>query len=147
VSVLYADTSALVRAYFVDEPDHEPLRHLLLAGTDPVVTSELTRVEFASAVSAAHRAGRLRTPQVVLDRFDGDCHDDGPLTLLRLAADQVLPVAYRMVTEHRLRTLGALHLSVALIDATSLAGGDQVTVVTRDLDQAKAARAAGLATA
>jgi uncharacterized protein len=121
LSVLYADTSALVRAYFADEPDHGPLRHL--------------------------RAGRLPDPQVVLDRFDGDYRDDGPLTLLRLAAEEVLPVAYRMVIDRRLRTLDALHLAVALIDATALADGDGVTVVTRDLEQARAARAAGLAVA
>ena len=147
MTVLYADTSAIVRAYFVDEPDHKQLRELLLDGTDAVVSSELARVEMASAIAAAARTLRLKQPHVILDRFDADCGDDGPLALLRLDPDVTLPLAYRMVSEHRLRTLDAIHLAVALVDAAELAGGDSVCVVTRDNDQAAAARALGLETA
>ncbi len=43
------DTSALVRCYLAAEPDHQELSDLLLADEQPVVTSELTRVELASA--------------------------------------------------------------------------------------------------
>jgi predicted nucleic acid-binding protein len=145
MTLLYADTSALVRAYFVDEPDHERLRTRLIDGDEPVVTSELTRIEFASAVWAASRGGRLRDAQLVLDRFDGDCSDDGPLTLLRLDPESCVPLAYRLVGEHRLRTLDALHVAVALTDATELAAGEPVTLVTRDQAQAAAADALGLA--
>ena len=53
MTLYYADTSAIIRAYFVDEDDHESLQELIFAGDDPVVTSELTRVEFASATVAA----------------------------------------------------------------------------------------------
>jgi hypothetical protein len=147
VSLFYADTSALVRAYFADEPDHEPLRDLLLEGVEPVVTSEVTRVEFASAVAAAGRAGRLSQAPMVMDRFDADCGDEGPLTLLRLDPEPVLGLAYELVRDHRLRTLDAIHLAVALTDAVDLAGGEKVTVITRDEEQAAAAaRAAGLTT-
>ncbi len=62
MTIFYADTSALVRALFVDEPDHVELRRLLLEGETPVVTSELTRVELASAVAAAAWTGRLQAP-------------------------------------------------------------------------------------
>ncbi len=62
VTIFYADTSALVRALFVDEPDHVELRRLLLEGETPVVTRELTRVELASAVAAAAWTGRLQAP-------------------------------------------------------------------------------------
>lgn len=140
MSLVYADTSALVRAYFSDEPDHDLLRRQLLDGTEPVVTSELTRVELASAV----RAGRLSDSSTVLDRFDADCGDDGPVALLRLNPESVLPLAYRLVGEHRLRTLDAIHLAVALTDAVDLADGEGVTLVTRDDDQAQAGKAAGL---
>lgn len=147
MSLLYADTSALVRAYFVDEPEHEELRALLIDGREPVVTSEVSRVEFASAVTAAARGGRLVQARVVLDRFDADCGESGPLTLLRLDPESVLALAYRLVVDHRLRTLDAIHLAVALTDAVDLAAEEQVTVVTRDADQAAAVRAEGLATA
>jgi len=147
VSVLYADTSALIRAYFADEPEHGELRARLLEGDEAVVTSELTRLEFTSAVSAAARTGRLRKSRLFLDRFDADCSDTGPIALLRLDRERVFPLAYRLLTEHDLRTLDAVHLAVASTSATALAGGDAVVLVTRDHRQAAAATTIGLATA
>lgn len=143
MSLLYADTSALIRAYFTDEPDHAELRGLLLEGDEPVVTSELARVELASAVRAAARAGRLRRWRALLFRFDADCQEEGPIALLRLRAEAVLPTAHRLVLDHRLRTLDALHLAVALEECPALAGGEEVVFVTRDDDQSAAARALG----
>jgi predicted nucleic acid-binding protein len=145
--VHYADTSALVGAYLANEADHAELRALLLEGDRPVVTSELTRVEFASAVAAAGRAARLRRPRVLLDRFDRDCGDSGPLTLLTLDPAAVLPLARRLVREHTVRTLDAIHLAVALTDAVELAAGEPVSMVTRDRAQAAAAESLGLALA
>jgi predicted nucleic acid-binding protein len=147
VSLLYADTSALVRAYFADEAEHVDLKARLLEGDEAVVTSELTRLEFASAVSVAARAGRLRKSQLFLDRFDADCSDNGPIALLRLDPGPVFQLAYRLLTEHDLRTLDAVHLAVASTSATELAGADSVVLVTRDDRQAAAAAAMGLATA
>jgi predicted nucleic acid-binding protein len=144
VSVLYADTSALVRAYFADEPDHDELRTRLLEGEEPVVSSELTRVEFASAVSVAARAERLQEPGLFLDRFDADCGDDGPIALLRLDSGSALPLAYRLVVEHDLRTVDAVHLAVAATSARELAAGEPVILVTRDDRQAAAAAIMGL---
>lgn len=60
MTLLYADTSALVRAYLADEPDHGSLRERLLEGDEPVVISELARIEMASVIRAAARGGRLR---------------------------------------------------------------------------------------
>ena len=144
MTLLYADTSAVVRAYFVGEQDHAELRKLLIRGPDPVVTSELTRVEFASAVSAASRALRVDEPRALLDRFDLDCGEDGAFTLLRLDSQTVLPLARRLVSQQAVRTLDAIHLAVALTDATALAVGEPVVVVTRDRRQAAAAKALGL---
>jgi len=145
VTLIYVDTSALVRTYLEDESDHAELTARLLDSKDPVVTSALTRVEVASAVAAAVRARRIPEPALILDRFDADCADDGPLTLLALDAETCLPIAYRLTQEHRLRTLDALHLAVALTDATELAAGEPVILVTRDHEQATAAAALGLA--
>lgn len=142
--IFYADTSALVRAYLPQEDDHDQLRTLLLEGDLPVVTSELTRVEFASAVAAAARAGRLRRPRVLLDRFDADSGDEGPLTLLTLDTAVALPFARRLVREHPVRTLDALHLAVALTDGVELAAGEPVSMVTRDRAQWAAAESLGL---
>lgn len=144
MSLLYADTSALLRAYFADEPEHAELRAMLLEGEEPVVTTELTRVELASAVRAAASAGRFRRWRALLARIDADCGEDGPIALLRLRPEAILPAAYRLVLEHRLRTLDALHLAVALEECPALAGGEDVVFVTRDGQQAAAAEAVGL---
>lgn len=145
MTLLYADTSALVRAYFEDERDHAQLRERLLEGAEPVVTSELARVELASAIRAAAIAGRLRRSAGLLARVDADCAEGGPIALLRLRADTVLPLAYDLVLEHRLRTLDAIHLAVALQECPILAADDQVLFVTRDEEQAVAAAALGFA--
>lgn len=142
--IYYADTSAVVRAYLSSEPEHEQLRRLLLEGTLPVVTSELTRVEFASAMAAAARSGRIRRPKVLLDRFDADSQGDGPLTLLTFDTIAVLPLARRLVREHPVRTLDALHLAVALTDGRELAAGEPLSMVTRDRAQSMTAESLGL---
>ena len=48
-AIRYADPSALLSAYFADEPERAELRGMLLEGVEPVVTIELSRVELASA--------------------------------------------------------------------------------------------------
>ena len=136
---------SLLRAYFADEPDHALLRATLLEGDEPVVTSELTRVEVASAVRGAATAGRLPRWRELLDRIDADCGEDGPVALLAVRPLVVLPTAHRLVLEHRLRTLDAIHLAVAVEECPELAGdGEGVTFVTRDSDQGTAATALGL---
>jgi len=66
---------------------------------------------------------------------------------LRLDPHDVFPLAYRLLMEHDLRTLDALHLAVAATSATALAGADSLVLITRDDRQAAAARAMGLETA
>jgi uncharacterized protein len=145
VTLLYADTSAVIRAFLPDETDHAELRKLLLEGVDPVVTSELTRVEFASALSSAVRAGRVPDTSPVLAAFDRYCGEEGPITVIPLAPRVVMPAARHLVTAHPLRTLDALHLAVALQSAVKIAAGEAVAMVTRDHRQAAAAGAQGLA--
>jgi uncharacterized protein len=141
----YADTSALVRCYFPDEPDHEELRTLLVEGSEPVVTSELTRLEMAGAAHAAHRAGRLPDPAGLLAEVDLDFGEDGPVALLRMQPDVVFALATTLVSEHALRSLDALHLAVVRSAAADLAAGEPVVLVTRDHRQVAAAAALGMA--
>lgn len=144
MSVLYADPSALVRAYLSDEPEHQELRAMLLEGTHKVVTSEVSRVEHASAIHAAARAGRIANPRGSLDRFDLDIGDEGRVNMLVLRPGPILRLAYDLVSAHRLRTLDAIHLAVALEDGRTAAVGEDLAFVTRDEDQATAARELGL---
>lgn len=143
MTLLYADSSALVRSYFADEPDHAELRALLFEGGESVVTSEIARLELASAVRAASTVGRLPRWKDLLARMQTDLAGDGPIDLIDLRSEVILPTAYRLVVEHRVRTLDAIHLAVCLEDCPTVAGDDDIVFITRDADQARAARALG----
>ncbi len=70
VTVCYADASAVVRVFFADEPEHAEPRDLLASDRNRVPASELTRFEFASAMAAAKRSGRIQEAREFLDQFD-----------------------------------------------------------------------------
>ncbi|MBA3432497.1 MAG: type II toxin-antitoxin system VapC family toxin [Actinobacteria bacterium] len=141
--MLYADTSVLARAFLGDEPDSSDLELLLFESDAVVVTSELSRVELARVVTAAERARRIESADDLLAVIDTDLTT--AIGLLPLRPATVLPEARRIVLDHRVRTLDAIHLAVAL----ELRDGeeDEVTFVTRDADQAAAAKALGFSLA
>ncbi|MEV5299567.1 type II toxin-antitoxin system VapC family toxin [Amycolatopsis methanolica] len=144
MTALYADTSAVVGAFLADEPGHADLRELLLSGRHRVLTSELTRVEFASAMTAAKRTGRIPDGRQFLNQFDEDART-GLLGVIPLVASRILPAARRLVMDnHPLRTLDAIHLAVALNDTAALTDGEPIVMVTRDQRQADVAKAHGL---
>src|SRR2546427_5575928 len=144
MSPLYADSRALLRAYSADEDEHIELRSLLLGEREAVVTSEITRLELASAVRSAYSARRVARSSDLLGRIEGDLAEDGAISPIDLRADAIIPTAYRFILEHRLRPLDAIHLAVCVEDCPGLAAGAEVVFVTRDTDQARAARALGL---
>ena len=144
MALLYADTSAIVRAYLSDEPDHQALNRILLSGDDPVVTSELSLVEFGSAMASAHRADRIAKPEDTVAQFVADCSDRGVFNLVAITSKTILPLAQKLTLEHHLGSLDAIHLATALIEAVGAAGGDDVAMVTRDEQQATAAKACGI---
>jgi hypothetical protein len=139
--VLFADTSALARVYLEDEPDSDELRILLRESREAVMVSELVRVELARAVKNAERAGRIPDVSLVLLRIDADLA--GPISVVDLDAPAILPRARELVLSHRIATLDAIHLAVALEEARR--SSDPVVFVTRDDDQAVAAKALGFA--
>lgn len=142
MSVLYVDSSALARVYFPDEPEHEDLERLIFSEERAAATSEIARVELASAVRAAVTARRVAAVEPILARVDADLAER--IVTLDLRADVVLPEARRLVVDYRLRTLHAIHLAVAVLEAPRLASDGRVELVTRDERQAAAARTLGL---
>ena len=142
--MLYADASAIGRAFFADEQGHEELRALLLGSGEPVVTSELAKVELAAAVRRAGRAARFADWSALLAAVEATCALGGAITLLELRPRPTLDTARELVLEHRVRALDAIHLAVAIEDARPLAAPDELRFVTRDRDQAEAAAALGL---
>jgi predicted nucleic acid-binding protein len=139
LSVLYTDTSALARAYLGDEPGSRLLESMLLKSDSAVTTSELSRVELARVMTAAERARTVRDAADLLLLIDSDL--DRAVGLIPLQPETVLPEARRIVIEHRVRTLAAIHLAVALELRDVV--DDDVVFVTRDADQAAAAKALG----
>ncbi len=135
----YADASAMIRAYFADEPAHASMRDRLLEGDEPIVSSEIVAVEVASAAWRANRAGRVNRADTVIQSFDEHRSFDGPLALITLDASRTLPAARELVARYPLTTLDAIHLAVAL----DLPG--EVTFLTADRRQADAAVETGLA--
>lgn len=138
---IFADTSAVVRAYLVDEPDHDTLVEVLLEGPEPVVISALAEVEFVAAVARATRDGRLDQPVAarLLTDFGADTASDGPLAVAIFDAEAAFATAKRLLAKHRLRTLDALHLAAAM--ALAATTDEELAFCTRDQDQATAARA------
>jgi predicted nucleic acid-binding protein len=144
VTVLYVDTSALVTAYLRDEPEHDKFRKLLLEDAAPILSSDFTRVEFAGALTAAKRTGRIPDPAAVLAHFDHLASPEGDLVLIPFDPDRVIPAARRLVSEnYPVRTLDAIHIAVAMHSTAELTDGGPVTFVTRDDRQAEAAKANG----
>ncbi len=141
VTVLYADSGAVLGAYLADDPDHAALRAVLLEGPDPVVSSEVVRVEVASAFADQPRSREL------LGRFDADCGADGPLLLLRLVPERTFVAAAELARAHELGPLGAIHVVTALAVAAPLAAPEPLVFVTRDERRRVAAQAFGLETA
>jgi len=142
VTVLYADTSAVVGAYLADEDDHAALRAQLREDGRPVLTSALARLEWTSAIHAAVRAGRLAVAEPLLVRLEGDAAEGGPITLLRLDLAGIADAVRALLARHPLRTLDAIHLAVALEERELT--DDEVVLVSRDDRQQRAARAEGL---
>ncbi len=143
---VHARPRPVAPAYFPDERDHAELRTLLLEGDEPVVTSEIARLELASAARAASIIGRLPRWTELLARLDMDLAEGGPIGAIGLRPELIFPAAYRLVVEHRLRTLDAIHLAVCVEECPAFAGDDTIVFVTRDNEQAAAARALGLTT-
>lgn len=137
--MIFVDTSALARAYLEDEPESRALRGLLLDSGEVVVASELVRVELARSAKGAERTGRLASAATILERVDADLDD--PIVVIDLEPRTVLPSARDLVLEHRLGTLDAIHLAVAVEERRR--SSDPVVFVTRDADQAAAAKALG----
>jgi predicted nucleic acid-binding protein len=140
----FADTSALARCYFPDEPDTHALREQLLSG-GIVTASELVRVELRRAIAAAARAGRIRGAARTWSIAERDLAAANFRTLS--ISEPVLRSAERLVEHHPLGTLDALHLSTALSLRDALVPDDEIVFVTRDRVQADAARAEGLTVA
>jgi uncharacterized protein len=117
--VLYLDTSAVL-PYYRQEARSDAVQELLLRQREPVLISDLTRLEFARALARWVRMGELLEPQAqrVERAFDDDVAA-GRYTV-RVLGPHDVERARRWLLQRttRLRTLDALHLAgAAAVDA------------------------------
>lgn len=134
---VYLDTSALL-PYYREEPASEAVERFLRGLSPPVVISQLTRVEFFSAVARWVRVGEITEKQaVLLERtFVGDV-EEGLFSVRR-----VEPPFYREAERWirargtPLRTLDALHLACC--------GGYGLELATCDAQMHRASEALGI---
>ncbi len=138
--IAYADTSAVARAFLVDEAEHEALREMLFATPGFAVTSDLTRIELSAAFRRAARAGRIRDPERLIAAALAQVSRSGGLRTVNLAIGPIESEVHRLLERHRLRAADAIHLATAIV---AMDGPDGVQFITRDRNQADAARAEG----
>jgi predicted nucleic acid-binding protein len=155
-TVLYLDTSALVKLYAREE-GREEVQEAVRAST-AVAVSEIGYVEARSALARKEREGSLSAEE----------HDEAAATLrkdfrevylARPVTGEVLLRAGELVREHALRAYDAVHLATALLLREELEGdkvlrdpGEReengaplVELMAYDGDLATAARKEGLA--
>lgn len=89
--ILYVDTSALARIYLGDQTDSAELWRIVFEGEHPVITSELTDDEIASAFARACRGSVVDQVMVegLLERYIADTSDAGPLGIAALEIDTI----------------------------------------------------------
>lgn len=138
--IAYADTSAVARAFLVDEAEHEALRALLFTTPGSAVTSDLTRVELSAAFRRAARAGRISDPERLITAALAEVSRSGGLRTVNLNFGQIESEIHRLLARHRLRAADAIHVATAIV---AMDGPGGVQFITRDRRQAEAARAEG----
>jgi predicted nucleic acid-binding protein len=145
VSVYYLDTSALVKRY-VEEPGSDRVRSICDPSSGPVlVASHLAIAEMISALTRQVREGALVTPDYVRlrDAFRHDClHQYAILPV----SEDIVDHACRMLEQHTLRALDAIHLATALAAHRSFTTGGlpDLAFVAADTRLLQAAAAEGL---
>jgi predicted nucleic acid-binding protein len=144
--IAYLDTSVLLRAFLPDEDGHEAARELISEGSIVLVTGTWTRIEVAAAITRAVR-GRLGSAAPLLDAVLAALSDDGPVSVVSAAQEDIEAVAFRLASDHVLRAMDAWHVACALVVLPQLAeDGEERAFATRDEEQGAVARSEGLLT-
>jgi predicted nucleic acid-binding protein len=141
--IAYLDSSVLARAYLIDEDGHAEAIRLLADPQIATVTGTWTRIEVSGALIRAARSGR-GDAEGLLALLDADLSPDGPVAVLSAAQDQVEDTALRLVREHAIRAMDALHLAVASLVLPGLAEpSEELAFVSRDQAQSTVATLLG----
>jgi hypothetical protein len=145
VSLLYFDTSALIKRY-VREVGSERVDALLIQ--ESVAVSSLVQVEVASALARRTREGRLNSERrdELYARFLDDLSDLAVVDLDEGVSARAADQARTSPPNAPLRALDAIHLASALVifEASPPEDGSAGTFVTSDRQLQRADEQAGL---
>lgn len=116
MGTLFVDTSSLVKFYYPEQDSNAVEASLL--GAERIYLSELTRVEFISAVARKARAGEIGKSEFarLTAAFDEDCLALR-FSLVALGEDilnEARSLVERLGLDHTLRTLDGLQLASAM---------------------------------
>ena len=136
--IIYLDTSALIKRY-IRETGSTDARGWIQSA-DGIGTSEITKVEMASAIARLIRAGQVSEHDGQLSWKDFE--NDWSFINVLLVSTEVVERAVSLTRRHRLRAYDAVHLAAALIWQEALA--EPVTLATFDHELWQAARQDGM---
>ncbi|MEP6478222.1 MAG: type II toxin-antitoxin system VapC family toxin [Rhodoglobus sp.] len=141
--IVYVDSSAVVRSYLPDEPDHDTFRELV-AGPTTTITGSWTRIEVTGSLVRAARAGRTDV-SAALEFFRREtAPGSGPLLVVDVSQADIEGRALQIVRDTGIRSMDAWHLACAAIATDALREpGEERAFATRDNAQADIARSLG----
>lgn len=147
MSILYVDSSALVKRYLHETGSAWVIAHLDPAAGQTIFTAAITRVEVAAALAARQRSGAITLTErddlvnLVLQ------HTDTQYQTVAIEAD-TLSRAVALTQRHRLRGYDAVQLAAALKANQALqdASLPALIFVSADDDLNSAAQGEGLST-
>ncbi len=129
----YFDTSALI-PYYRPEPLSDKVQSLLTASESPVLISVLTETEFASVLARLVRMKELpeANASLIQAAFQEDIHRGCYRTLDLHREHYHLARDWLLSRDTSLRTLDALHLSLAALTGAELVTADRIMAQAAD---------------
>ena len=131
--IRYFDTSAVI-PYYRPEALSDQVQTLLVASEQPVLISLLTETEFASVLARLVRMSELRKSDASLIQaaFQEDIHR-GCYQVLGVSREHYhLARDWLLSHDTSLRTLDALHLSLAALSESELVTADRIMAQAAD---------------
>jgi hypothetical protein len=107
--LIYLDTSAFVKKYFINEKGRRELIEILKANPQDLFASALTYLEALSALT------RRKNEIAEYDKAVGALNDDWDAFTVWLIDEEILKLAAELVMRHRIRAADAIHLATAAI--------------------------------
>lgn len=106
--MIYFDTSALAKKYFINEKGHGEILTILKANPNKLFSSALTYIEALSAITRRKHEIRDYDETIITLKDDWDVFSVWGID------DEILTSAADLITLHRLRSADAIHLATAL---------------------------------